>query len=238
MPDWRNALQSKRTKYFVLAFALADGAGIYYAHSRLNQPWVPASGAASEEMFAQIDMQPATLPEDRDVAPAPALALGSLAAPLPLPQAIEFAPLPTVLDEAPAPEAPALVPSVKLALRAAPARAARYLPARGDRRFASAFATDITGSAPAGSLPEPSFGFGPAQPGDTLPDYAPSQPATSDAAPVSAAGDYAADSQVQTDTPTAADPAPAAPPVAESGNASTAELPAVEFGPAEAGPAS
>ena len=245
MADWRYTLQSKRTKYFVLAFALVDGAGIYYAHTRLNQPWVPAPGAASEETFARFEPQPAAIPDERDVSPE--LARADLAPLLPpsqdMPRAVEFPPLPEQLEDTTAAdtEAAAVAPSVKLALRAAAAapKVARYLPARKSGvRFASAFATDISGSAATGStLPEPAFGFAPAAHGGTeqaltasgaAPGPAVSGIASVDGASVSASDDYAVQSQAEAVTLAPASSESAEPQLQEPGGASPAELPPVD----------
>lgn len=222
MADWRYLLQSKRAKYFVLAFALVDGAGLYFVNNRLSQPWTPPSGAAADATFAEVDFVPAPIPVDRDLSPA--LAIEDLPDPMPLARAYDFAPLPDLLKEIAiaVPEAPAKIPSVKLAsrstVRTAP-QVPRYLRAsNGDRQFASAFATDISGSAASTmTLPEPAFGLAPALPADAVP-AAGSEPA---AVPLAA--------EIETpvaDNVTAAE-APVQDPVADI----PAELPSVDAGP-------
>ena len=221
MADWRYLLQSKRARSFVLAFALVDGVGLYFVNDRLSQPWTPPSGAPADAMFAEVDLVPAPIPVDRDVSPA--LAIEDLPEPMPLARAYDFAPLPDLLKgmAISVPEAPAKIPSVKLAsrstVRTAP-QVPRYLRAsNGDRQFASAFATDISGSAASTvTLPEPAFGFAPALPADAV------AVAESEASAVPLAAEI--------ETPVADNDTAAQAPVQDPAADIPAELPSVDAG--------
>ncbi len=59
MLHWRAIPRAKWGRFLVLAIVLADGAGIYFANQRLNQPWTEPEGQASGELVAQADEAPA-----------------------------------------------------------------------------------------------------------------------------------------------------------------------------------
>lgn len=189
MPDWQQLSQSKRAKYFVLAFVVADAAGLYLVNQRLNQPWVAPQGAAPVPEMAEAEL-PRPAPDL--LAPPPAFALEDTTDHALVARPIEFAPLAEEVEEIPvaAKEAPAVVLPAKVAVRS-PARldrAARrwQAPRDTDRGFASAFAGDVvTVPATNSALPEPAFGFAPsasveAVQGEAVYDYPEPAPAQAD----------------------------------------------------------
>lgn len=136
-------------KYVVVAVAVANCAGIYLAHDRLNRPYAgPEAGEAS----VRVDFADATAMMD-SFARESTTSLGIEAGPPPSALASrdslpELAPLPAIKIEA-----PTVIPSVP-APRAArlglsQPRAVRFQPARQqDRSFDSAFTPDYAALAP------------------------------------------------------------------------------------------
>jgi hypothetical protein len=147
MLDWRAIPRAKWGRYLVLAIALADGAGIYFANQRLTQPWSEPEGQASGELVAQAVEAPVAgdgrMPllakaDTSASASSKPYAIGELPALMPL--------RPVVIEHL-----PAFDPAVEMAFRTPTferPRIARLQPSRtASRRFVSAFATDIAGPA-------------------------------------------------------------------------------------------
>lgn len=150
MSEKRASMRTPWAKFIVLAVVLADCVGIYYANKRLNQPWVEPAGVPAEGSIAQADESPAVLDmamQAPAAIPPSAMPDETAKEPAALARLPEFMPVPPVLKE----EQPASIPTVEMVLRQADLerpRMARLQPSRkASRRFVSAFATDIAGSA-------------------------------------------------------------------------------------------
>ncbi len=153
MSDWRAGFQTHAVKYAVIVMAVANCAGIYLAHDRLNRPYAgPGAGRseASVKFVSAADMMTARAPEDAapslgiDAGPPPsALALNDglpEIAPLP-PLKVEAVP---VIPSVPARAARFSLGESRAAARFHPARQTRQI----DRGFDSAFTPNYSALAP------------------------------------------------------------------------------------------
>ncbi len=228
----------------VLGLAVADGAGIYFAHNKLNRPWDTSPGIYAEAPVAAAGTGPVVTAEGPPKPPV--LAFNDIAAPKsapvyePLRPVPEFRPVEIDMsqydlsqydraDRSTAKPAAreTLIPAVRIAVL----RPARH---KMDA-FASAFASDISRAAPGRlELPEVSFAAPPATSGPLPFADSPEGPARDEATPsqaeipvVQIEDQVAAPADARTEESNVAD-AQAAPQSAPETNAgSEGELPAL-----------
>lgn len=163
MRDLRSKLQKPAMKYVVLTLAVANCAGLYLAHDRLNRPYSGPSSDTAEAPVAVADASsmmesfasdstvslgidagpPAAVLASRDALPelAPLPAIKPEAAPV-----IPSVPLRTVRTGASEPRAARIVPASLSESRAARVRAP--VRAQAERGFDAAFTPDYAALAP------------------------------------------------------------------------------------------